>query len=146
VDADKDTTDLTKAVLTDDTGEWFIVPEEYVDAFFTTNHVSAIVHQCHKWNTDLRSSIGLPYQPLGYWMSPGSVDVPCKLCDVRPPDKIASLWLLHNFDTFAGDPSGMSRIISKDVLMAGLHFDHTFCIVDGPCPCGACVTRYGGEE
>jgi hypothetical protein len=139
--------------MTDESGEWHLVPMEHVDTMVSGGRVSVIVHQCHMWNTDLRSpERDLPYEPLGYWNTAGSVGVPCKLCNVAPPEAIASLFILHNFDTFAGDGAridgaGISQMIFDAVQRASMHFEHSYFLGDKldkrRCPCSGCWEKMG---
>jgi len=153
-------TDLTKAVMQD--GEWYLVPAKHVNDFVSAGRESVIIHKCHKWTSELRSPErddgggGLPWEPLGYWTIAGSELHPCKLCDVRPPADIVSLWLLHNFDTFAGDPPLIARMITKAVSKAFHDFERQYFVQgtgeDTPvhggsglnsCPCPHCRDKYG---
>ena len=142
-----DHTDLKKAVMTSDDDKWFIIPTEHVDDMVKTTCVSVIVHKCDNWTADLLSPNGLPYESLGYWTTPGSVATACLLCDVPPPEAIASLWTLHNFDTFAGAPDEISRMLARDILKSWSWGLHSFAVtnVEGPCPCRECRERYGAS-
>ena len=144
-------TDLSKAVMTE--GEWFIVPAEHANEYVSMDRNSVIVHQCNVWNAEIRSPDELPYEPLGYWTTAGSVEVPCKLCNVRPPEAIAHLFLLHNFDTFAGDHT-LNR---WDSLIPSQRFQHVTHQLkkkryfvhntnDDSCPCSECRDKYGVWE
>jgi hypothetical protein len=144
-----DLTDVTKAIMTSEDGEWFIIPSEHVDSWVAQDRESVIVHKCHLWNKDLRSENKLPWEVFGYWTTAGCTSVPCKLCEVRPPEAIASLWLLHNFDTFSND-SFIERIVSRAVSRAwsgGFHQSYIRGLHESsdaePCPCRECKERYG---
>ena len=146
-----DITDLTKAVMTDETGKWHLVPAEHVNNLVSSGRNSVVVHQCPEWSEDVRSPVKeLPYEPLGYWTLPKHMTAPCMLCAVHVPEKIASLFMLHNFDTFAGDGDGfdLGRIISTSLNQAFSHFDHTYMIrdPDHPCTCRLCYSAYGALE
>ncbi len=54
-DRSTDLTDITKAVMTSEDGEWFIIPAEHVDGWVSKDRESVIVHKCRLWNKDLRS-------------------------------------------------------------------------------------------
>jgi hypothetical protein len=141
-------TDLSKAVMED--GEWFLVPAEHVNLSIPGDRESLIVHRCHVWNPELRSPDDLPYEPLGYWASAESVSHRCKLCNVRPPEKIANLFLLHNFDTFAADSKweSLGREIGRGVSKA-IHRQELKYFVqstDGHCTCSDCHDKYGAWQ
>lgn len=139
-----DITDLSKAVMRE--GSWFIVPAEHVGDVVSAGRESIIVHQCERWSEELRNPAGFPYQPLGYWTTANTVNVACKLCKVPPPEAIAKLWLLHNFDTFAGDPSDLSRAITKSISRAFTQIEHRYFIKDRSCKCRACYEPIGTWE
>jgi hypothetical protein len=139
-----DCTDLSKAVMED--GEWFLVPAEHVDSFIQVRRESIIVHRCHKWTAELLSPNGLPYEPLGYWVSADAVQHCCKLCNVHPPEAIANLFLIHNFDTFASDPPVLSRIIQRKSSLVFHQWDLEHFVQDAtrkPCSCRYCHDNYG---
>lgn len=145
-------TDLTKAVMTDESGKWHLVPADAVNDFVSAGRNSVVVHQCPQWSEDIRSPIkNLPYEPLGYWTVPKDMTAPCKLCEQRVPEKIANLFMLHNFDTFAGDQDGMNRIINTQLTRTFALMKHaftagTFRNDEPPCRCVVCVDQYGGHE
>jgi len=100
----EDLTDISKAVATDRTKEWFIVPTYHADPWFSyVGRNSIIVHKCPEWTPELRSPMGAPYDSLGYWHSIHVMETACTLCDVPPPEDIVQQWLLHNFDTLSQD-------------------------------------------
>jgi hypothetical protein len=138
--------------MTDESGEWHLVPMEHVDDMVSGGRVSVIVHQCGMWNTGLRSERDLPYEPLGYWNTAGCVGVACKLCNVAPPEAIASLFILHNFDTFAGDAARIDeavigQMIQNAVTQSFTHFEHTYFLGEKldkhRCPCRGCWEGIG---
>jgi hypothetical protein len=150
-------TDLSKAVMED--GEWFLVPAKHITSSaygsIIDNRESVIVHRCHKWTAELRSRDDMPYNPLGYWSTTGCLEFPCKLCNVRPPEAIANLFLLHNFDTFASDPSpwaevgrsigsSITRSIHRQELalfIQATHPDRT-----AGCACALCHDTFGAWQ
>lgn len=141
-----DHTDLAKAVMED--GEWYLVPTEHVDSKLDTNCVSVIVHKCPEWTDELLSPGNKPYEPLGYWVTPESVNTACSLCDVPPPETIASLFMLHNFDTFAGAPDVYGRTVIRQISEAWSRGLHRFAVtnVEGPCPCRECHDKFGAWQ
>ena len=141
-------TDLTKAVMTDASGKWHLVPAEHVNDFVSSGRNSVIVHQCPQWSEDIRSPIKeLPFEPLGYWTLPKHIQAPCRLCEQRVPEAIANLFMLHNFDTFAGDSYDLGRMINNALDNAMMHQEHTYLLgCPSRCPCRACNARYGAWE
>lgn len=93
-------TDISKAVFSE--GEWHIVPAEHVNSWVSKDKKSVIVHECSLWK-DVPTKEGVYWKQYGYWSLAEHVDKPCKLCLCRPPAAIVQLFMLHNFDTFAGD-------------------------------------------
>jgi hypothetical protein len=99
--------DITKAVMTE--GDWYIVPAEYVNDWISFDRSSVIVHKCSAWEGYLNGGI---IGPMTYWTRPESLKTRCNLCDMHVPEAIASLWVLHNFDDFAGEDHTY-RLISE---------------------------------
>ncbi len=135
--------------MTDESGMWHLILAEHVNDYVSSGRNSIVVHQCPQWGQEVRSPIkNLPYEPLGYWTIPKHIKAPCKICGQRVPEAIANLFMLHNFDTFASDPndyslSSLSRSVTAAVVDAGVHYDHTFLLADGPCTCTNCISTYG---
>ena len=112
-------TDLRKSLFSE--GEWHLVPAEYVNSWVSMDRESVIVHQCPEWTVESTTEAGLTYDHIGYWATSGSVDVRCKLCNHSPPEAIARLFLLHNFDSFAKD--GYDRWLAGGIDKAFVQFD-----------------------
>ena len=118
-----DTTDIRKSVMSE--GDWHIVPAEHVVDWISFDRESVIVHNCHEWRSP-EDNFGRPYpkgawDPLTYWTLPHLLYVQCPICHMHPPEAIASLWLLHNFDAFAGEDP-LSRSISEALKKAFYHY------------------------
>ena len=114
-----DETDLSKAVFSE--GDWHIVPVKHVNSWVTMNRKSIIVHKCPFWK-DMPTSEGWYWKQYGYWATAEHVDKSCKLCMHSPPAAIVHLFMLHNFDTFAGDDI-MERSVIKHFTKINLKFD-----------------------
>ena len=119
-----DITDITKAVMSE--GPWHIVPTGYVTDWVGFDRESVIVHACPEWERPEEDRVGLPDPPgswdiLTYWTTLWSLNAPCERCNMRPPEAIAGLWTLHNFDAFAGENT-LSRFITEAVKKA----EHVF--------------------
>ncbi len=128
-----ESTDITKAVMTE--GTWYLVPAEYVNDWVVFDHSSVIVHKCGVPAADetwgLRPGSVWEYtHPLTYWTRQESLKNRCGLCDMRPPEAIASLFMLHNFDTFAGEKL-MNRVISECAKKSNYDFNKHFLKGDG---------------
>ncbi len=119
-----DITDITKAVMSE--GPWHIVPTGYVTDWVGFDRESVIVHACPEWEKGFGESVKEKYTNfsvahLSYWTTLWSLNAPCEQCDMRPPEAIAGLWTLHNFDAFAGENT-LSRFITEAVKKA----EHVF--------------------
>ncbi len=133
--------------MTDESGEWHLVLAEYTNDFVSAGRNSVVVHQCPQWDGKTRSPIkNLPYEPLGYWTIPKHITAPCRLCGHSVPEAIANLFMLHNFDTFAGDLSDMSRIVTNQVNRTFSLMEHAFYIQGENCRCEICTEKYGEPE
>jgi hypothetical protein len=107
-------TALTEAVMRE--GDWHIIPSLACVSWASFDRQSVIVHNCPSYDTTLPGTD--TDSALSYWTMISYLKTPCKLCGECPPDSIASLWLLHNFDEFVGE-NDTYRLIGETIRKPG---------------------------